>query len=204
MARIEAKFDDSGLCRIISSGRLITSFPTVYEPAFNGQYPPPASPDGKVLYVGTWTRGLHCYEVSSGKLLWRKGPGKVRHIFPVNGAVVTEMADRGLYRRDQTTGELTGQMKMAGISFAQSIGPDRIFAGPFRRKYLVVEIPELKPVAQVAEADLNPDDCLSLMLLAVAPSSGSFIASGWEEYPDRNFNARGVRKFNRKVVPSAV
>ena len=204
MAPFDAKFDDSGVCRISSNRRLVASFPTVYEPAFNGQYPPPVSLDGKVVYVGTWARGLHCYEIPSGKLLWRKGPGKVRRIFPVKRAVVTEMADRGLYRRDQTTGELTGQVKMAGISFARALGSDRIFAGPFRRKYLIVEVPELKPVAQVPEADLNPNNCLSLLLLAIAPSGGSLIASGWEEYPDWNHNARGVRKFKRKVVPSAV
>lgn len=205
MKDLRAQFDDDGLCRILDSeGTERSAFETVYSHAFNSQYPPPLSLDGSVLYVGTWYRGLFCYRVTDGYLAWRRGPGKVRRIFPVDGGVVTEMADRGLYRRAQDSGELTGLVKMGGISYARRLSSGRLFAGPWQLRYLIVELPSLAPVSSLPVKVLNPDRCLSLSIREVSEIDAELLVEGREEYPGGNYAARGQREFVRRVRPEPV
>lgn len=202
---LRAQFDDDGRCQILdSAGNELSAFETVYSRPFNSQYPPPLSPDDSMLYVGTWERGLFCYRVSDGALAWRQGPGKVRRIFPVDGCVVTEMADRGLYRRAQDSGELTGIVKMGGISCTRRLSETRLFVGPWRLRYFIFELPSLSPVGALPERLLNPDRCLSLCIREVSEVDGQLLVEGWDEYPSGDYKAKGQREFVRRVRPGPV
>ena len=202
MGHLHADFDGDGRCRIVrSDGREVAAFQTVYSRAFNSQYPPPLSADDSVLYVGTWERGLYCYRASDGELLWRHGPGKVRNIFPVDGGVVTEMADRGLYRRAQASGELEQMVKMSGIEIARRLSPARLFAGPYRNRYFVFNLPTLKRIAVVSKSEVNPESCLSFIIRDVSEIDGQLVLRGFEEYPNGNSSLEGQRDFVRRVRP---
>jgi hypothetical protein len=197
---LRAEFDDAGHCRVFATtGYLLRDFGTAYVPAFNRQYPPPFSPDQRVLYVGNWERGLFCYDVDSCQLAWRKGPGKVRHIFPFEGGATVEMAGRGLFRRAQESGELTGAIKMSGIEVALRLGRDTVFTGPFRRDYFVYDLVSLKPLARIAEAELNPDRCLSFVIREVFELEGQLVVRGFEEYPYGDYAHEGQRGCQRRV-----
>jgi hypothetical protein len=196
-------FDASGLCQVLTGDGVIASFPTVYTLAFNRQYPPPTSPDGRVLYVGSWESGLYCYSLPRGELLWRMGPGKVRRIFPLADKVVIEMADRGVYVRDQARGDLVAKVAMSGISFLELISSQFVFAGPLRRRYLLLDALNLSEVGSVKESQLNPDGCLSFVVQRVREEIDGLLVEGFEEYPFGNSEAKGVRTFSRKVRASA-
>jgi len=197
---LAAEFEESGSCRVVTaSGEFLSQFQTVFEPAFNRQYPPPFSPDNRVLYVGNWERGLYCYDVATGRLCWRKGPGRVRRIFPFSDGVTVEMAGRGVFRRSQETGEVTGLIRMGGIEIARELGGGRLFIGPYRRQYLVVGRDSLERLGTIAASVLNPDGCASFVIREVFELDGLIVARGFEEYPDGDYSRRGQREFTRRV-----
>lgn len=197
---LTAEFDASGFCRVVDEGgEVLSQFQTVYEPAFNRQYPPPFSPDNRVLYVGSWERGLYCYDVAGGSVGWRQGPGRVRRIFPFPEGVTVEMAGRGIYRRAQESGAITGVIKMSGIEIARDLGKGRLFIGPYRRHYLIVHLESLERLGSVAASVLNPDGCLSFVIREVFELDGQIVARGFEEYPGGDYSRRGQREFTRRA-----
>lgn len=123
--------------------------------------------------------------MTSGTLLWRQGHGKVRNIFPFDGGVVTEMCDRGFYRRDQDTGALPGILKMSGIEVAQRLAADRLFAGPLHRRYFVYTLPGLEVVSIVGEQQLDPRRCPSHVIRDVREREGELVCMRIRRVPRR-------------------
>ena len=191
---------EGSLCQTLTgTGDLVATFDTVFVPAFNSQYSTPLSPDGERLYVGTWRRGLFCYDTRSGEILWRQGPGKVRQVDVVGADVIIEMADRGVYRRNARTGELLGQVKMGSIDAFFRIDSRRVFVGPKRGQYFVLSIPDLCATHVIPAEVLNPDRCLSFTLLEAYSAGASIIVSGWEQYPNMQYTEGPQEKFTRGV-----
>jgi hypothetical protein len=113
------------------------------------------------------------------------------------------MANRGLYLRNQTSGELQRVAKMCGIAVALRLSSKRLFAGPTRRKYIVLDLPSLRIVEMVPEAHLNPERCLSFNILEARYSDDQLVISGWEEYPGGNYERGGQRDFSRCIRTTA-
>lgn len=178
---VSAVFEADGNVEIHDvRGVRLARFQTVYQPGFNSQYPPPLSPDGAVLYVGSWERGLFCYDVARGSLKWRQGPGRVRGIFPFAGGVVVEMCGRGLYRRLQDTGELVDTAKMSGVEVVRRLSGEMLFAGPLRNRYLVLELSTLRRIGSVTDRDVNPLRRLSFVVRDAVGDLDQLIITGFE------------------------
>lgn len=198
ISRIE--IDSSGTYNFFSAdGDLLSSFPTVYERAFNRQYGTPVSPDDKYLFVGTWYNGLYCYDITMCKLLWKKGPGKVRRIIPTEYYVIVEMCDRGIYKRNIGTGEVVTELKMSGIECLFQISNNEIFTGPKRNIYYVYQIPDLIEKHAIPGSILNPNVCLSQKILDCRKLEDYIVVSGFEEYPNMNYSQKGVRWFEQRI-----
>ena len=204
--KLNVLFEDEGVCRIVDDvGHERSRFKTVYEQGFNSQYPPPLSPDQRALYVGSWRGGLYCYDVETGRLQWRHGPGKVRRIFPFDGGVVVEVFERGLFSRTQETGELNFEMGMKSIDYVQLVAPDRLFAGPYRNEYFLYEFPDLRPIGVIRHDEINVGDFLSCKVSDVQLAGDELLISGWQTYPPDDYyrpNAGG--EFTRRLRPTPV
>jgi hypothetical protein len=196
--RIE--IESSGKINIFSAyGELISSFPTVYERVFNSQYGAPISPDGKYLLIGTWYKGLYCYDIRTGELLWKKGPGKVRKIIPIENYVIVEMCNRGIIKRDIGTGEIVTELKMSGIECLFQISNNEIFAGPKRNVYYVYQIPDFIEKYAIPGSILNPNECLSHMIRDCQKNEGCIVVSGFEQYPHMDYSQKGTRFFEQRI-----
>jgi len=198
--KIKIDFEPNGKCNVRSlDGSLITSFPTSYELAFNSQYGTPISQDEKFLFIGTWYNGLYCYEISTGKLLWKKGPGRVSTIIPIDNYVIVEMQGRGIHKRNIQTGDLVAELKMSGIASLFQIDENEIFAGPKRNRSFVYQIPELIEKQTILNSVLNPYECLSYVILDCHKAEGHLVVSGWEEYPHKDYLQKGSKSFERWI-----
>jgi hypothetical protein len=199
VARVE--YDAHGLCRAYTaSSDLVSQFPTVYELAFNSQYGTPLSPDGRRVFIGNWYRGLFCYSTVTGDLLWHKGPGKVRMIVPTADHVIVEMCDRGIYKRDLSTGELVAQVKMTAIEILLPISGSEILAGPTRGSYSLYSIPNLRELQRITSSLLDPTRCLSVTIREAEKKDNLLVVRGWEEYPGMDDSKSGVTRFERFVA----
>jgi len=198
--KIRIDFEPNGKCTVLSQdGSLISSFQTPYELAFNSQYGTPISNDDQFLFVGTWYNGLYCYEISTGNLLWKKGPGRVRTIIPIDNYVIVEMQGRGIYKRTIQTGDLVTVVKMSGIENLFQISENEIFAGPKRNRSFVYQIPELIEKQTILNSVLNPNDSLTFVILDCHKAEGHLVVSGWEEYPHKDYLQKGSKSFERWI-----
>ena len=94
-------YDREGMLTVINQdGGIVNTFTTPASVAFNRQYGTPISPDGRYVFIGVWEKGLFCFSISEGRLVWKQGPGKVRKILVFDTVVIVEMCDRGIYRRN--------------------------------------------------------------------------------------------------------
>ena len=188
------RFNNAGQCTVANEdGRVLSRFATEWEPAFNRQYATPLSPDGSLLLIGTWSRGLFCYRTIDGTLLWRAGPGRVRQLAVANGTVVAEMAGRGVYQRQLKDGIIVRTIPMSGITSFFQLGPFELFVGPRRGRYFLLELPQLTVRSTIPHHILNPKRCLSFMILSCRRVGAGLEISGWEEHPFP------LRRFRRLV-----
>lgn len=196
--RITYKTD--GCCSIYSKdGVIISEFQTTCSPAYNHQYGTPISEDGKYLFVGTWEKGLFCYNIYNGNLVWKKTPGKVRKIFVQKEFILIEMSGRGIFKRDVITGDLLGEIKMPNIDFIYQISKTEIFTGLIRNKYYIYEIADLYEKGMIPLSMLNINECLSFIILDAKRDGCNLTIKGWEQYPNRNRSIIGVTHFSRSI-----
>jgi len=191
-------FDRDGYCKILNDdSEVVFSFQTIYSLGFNNQYSTPIS-DSK-LYIGNWENGLYCYEIKSGNLLWKKGPGKVRQIEVFKDFLFIEMCDRGIYKRNKETGELLEMEKISAIESFYRISGDEIIAGPKYNKYSIFRLPELSISYEIPLKNLNYNNSLSFIIQKCIKLDSTLLLNGWEEYPERDYSKKGNTKFERKI-----
>lgn len=66
-----------------------------------------------------------------------------------DGWVAAHMVGRGVWVRDQESGELLSRMPMAGIEILARLSEDLALAGPYRRVHRIVTLPDLGIVAEL-------------------------------------------------------
>ena len=194
------EFDEDGTCRAFSSNEtLLSEFSTPYDPEYNAQFETPISRDGRLLFIGSWRFGLLCYNVHTGELVWKKGPGKVRNLILFQDRVTAEVSDVGLQERDMKRGHLIHRSSMPSIECLFRVGRNEIFAGPKNRKYYLMRLPGFIEVRELPRSLLNPNDCTSFHISNVDRQGKNLIVWGTEEFPKRNLTKPGRQHFRRIV-----
>ncbi len=186
------------LCQVISAdGTVINRFETVCERVFNQQYGTPVSPDGERLYIGVWTRGLFCYSVSTGKVLWRIGPGRVRHILVHGDFVIFCSAGRGIYKVEGKTGTLVKRIPFSGLDVLSSMSPNELFVGTKRDWYIIYSLPELEENARIRAAWLHALCGGAYILLSAKRCGDELVLEGWRASQERS--GQGSEQFNCSI-----
>lgn len=196
----EVRFDNDGFCQIISkTNKVLSEFQTVCSPPYNHQYGVPISNDGKFIFIGNWEKGLFCYSVYNGNLVWKQKPGKVRNIITTSDMLLVEVCDKGIQKRAVDTGDLISEIKMKNIQFLHAISENEIFTGYIKNKYFIYEIPSLYEKYSISEAVLNPNKCFSFNILKSIKENGNLLIAGWEQYPNMNYQINGITNFERTI-----
>ncbi|WP_347490982.1 hypothetical protein ABDB91_07435 [Desulfoscipio sp. XC116] len=172
----------NGFCQVFSKSEdVISEFPTVCKVVEHTIYGTPISPDGKYLFIGTWDKGLFCYDIDNRNLKWKKTPAKVRQVIAKDEFLVIEMCDRGIYKRHIETGELLSEIKMSNIRFMYRISDNEIFTGTKRDKYFIYEIPSLTEKSVMKKSSLtNINIYEAINILDAKKENGKLVISGTE------------------------
>jgi hypothetical protein len=117
------------------------------------------SPDGKTLYVQTWTKGgLYAYDVQTGERKWRAKLKHVNHVVALRDSVVCSIQYEGLRRIDCGTGEVL-ERYMCGESSLFPLKDDIAFLGPYRNKWHLMRLADFSVVESFHDKLLNPRQC---------------------------------------------
>ena len=199
--KMEISFDKEGHCLVQDSGgRRITSFSTIYSRAYNRTNRFVLSRKLGRIYIPNWERGLFCYDINNGVLVWKQGPGKVGTVEVVDDSLVIKMVERGIYVRDIEDGALANEKKMSGIRTFIRVSERELFAGPYRNKYFLFNIPDLEVKAEIPVSHINPSNCLSFIITDCTKDGGKLKVEGWEEYCDREESEQRLYFYDREIT----
>ena len=106
-----------------------------------------------------------------------------------SNSIIAEMADRGIWIRDDISGKLLRKVPMSAIECLVQVGDDLVFAGPRHRAYFLFSLPEFDVVHRMPSSQLNPDASLSFVILGVLREGEELVVHGWEQYPGGNINS---------------
>ena len=168
--------------------------------AFNRQYGTPISPDGTLVFIGVWDKGLFCYSIPDGRLVWKQGPGKVRKILVCDTELIVEMCDRGIYHRKIVDGSISQVIPMSSIGIFYRISENELFAGPKYNQVFLYELPLLKAVGILGIRDLNVRNCLSFVITEARYEGNDLIIRGFENYAGGDIKKNNQVNFER-IVP---
>jgi hypothetical protein len=195
------EYDRDGILSVYGKDKnILCTFKTPASVAFNRQYGTPISKDGKIVFIGVWEKGLYCYSLMRGKMLWRQGPGKVRRIIVFDKELIIEMADRGIYKRNIEDGKKIQEFKMSSISTFRQIKPDQLFAGPKYGKYFIYKIPSMELLSTINKNKLNIHDCISFVIRKVFYRNDKLMIEGFENYKNRSRSNNNQQDFIREVL----
>lgn len=196
----EVKFNTEGLCHVISTSNiLITEYQTICTPAYNYQYDIPITKDGKLMFIGSWEKGLYCYDIITGKSIWNQKSNKIRNIILADNELIVEVCDKGIYKRDIEKGNILSEIKMKNIQFLYPISPYEIFTGYIKNNYFIYEIPNLIMKYQIPEKLLNPSKAYSFNILDATMKDDKLSISGWEQYRNKDTKNNEVFNFERVI-----
>jgi len=111
------------------------------------------------------------------------------------------MADRGIYERNGITGEIIYQIKMGSIETLIRLGLNRIFSGPLRNRYLIYAVPNIRVPNEFSPRMIDPNRCLSLIILSANLRKDTLHITGWEQYPNMQYTTVPTEplRFSRSI-----
>ena len=172
--------------------------------AFNSQYGIPISEDGTRIFVGSWEKGLSAYDISSGALLWRFKPGRIRNIFVHSKFVIVSRAYASVVKIDIKTGKMLAEIKSGTLERIFDLGGPYIFADTISGKHCIIDVEKMVLVKKYTSKVVNPFGCLSLMIRNAVLQDNEVSIVGTEEYPKKTFdpkNMAGGKAFLRIIDP---
>ncbi|MDW7658152.1 MAG: hypothetical protein SCM11_13370 [Bacillota bacterium] len=157
---------------------------------YNSQYGIPVTNDGSMLFVGSWEDGLFAYDITSGRVLWRFRPGKIRNIFVHQDYLIAARAYTSVIKVDINSGKLLAEIKSGTLEHIFNLGFQYLFADTMSGKHCIIDVDKMLIVKKYDSKIVNPLSCLSLMIYDAVLQNNEIVISGFEEYPQKTFNSK--------------
>ena len=142
--RIEAH-SMSGLCFLYFADGTVRFFETAFD-FFNTQYGIPVSEKHHCIFIGTWRKGLCCYDAYTGERRWRSPMGRNRNMYipPHSDYVITTRAGKGRFRLDISTGLAHDSLRSDNTEDSYGITDSVAFVDRLGRDYCLVDLEQFR------------------------------------------------------------
>lgn len=168
-----------GLCSVHFCDGRICTFETVAD-GYNRQYGIPASLDGKVLFVGSWEKGLFAYDIETGKEIWRFESTRITSIYVSETHVVAIRYGEAILKLDIANGTKIGELRSGTIEDTFELDPLHILVDTYRGKLSIVDTDALAVVKQYPDPLINPTKAISFMIREASLERNKLTISGLE------------------------
>ena len=79
------------------------------------QFGTPVSNDGKLLFMGSWEKGLYCYVIETGELLWHMKSTRITKIVVYDTYLIAARYGYYLAKINIATGEIIAKINSKGV-----------------------------------------------------------------------------------------
>ena len=162
--RIEAS-SHSGLCFLYFKDGTVRFFDTVFT-IFNSQYGIAVSEKYHCIFIGTWERGLYCYDAYTGERRWRSPMGSNRNMYvpPHSDYVITTRAGKGLFRLDIATGLVHDSLRSTNMNRALDITDSVAFVDRLGRDCCLVDLERFQILKRYPFSKLQSANSISFII----------------------------------------
>jgi outer membrane protein assembly factor BamB len=166
----------------------------------------PVSEDGSKLFVGSWykvedgvKKGLRAYDTETGSLLWRLNEGKICETFVYSDCLIVLKANSAIFKVSIDNGEILEQVKSGTIEQIFDLGIPYVLADTVSGKLSVIDTKKMLVVKKYKPKQVNPNDCLSLVIQRTILQDNTLTIFGFEEYPNSDYSVADSKIFDRII-----
>jgi len=178
--------------------------------SYNAQYGMPVSEDGSKIFIGFWDKeygdykkGLLAYDIKSGSMLWGLAEGKIRNIFVYPNYLIIVKASASILKVDIVDGIILEEIKSGTIEHIYDLGFPFVLADTITGSLRVVNVESMTLLksygSKYKSKIINPLNCLGFTITKAILYDNILTISGFEEYPDKNYNIVGSNAFDRVI-----
>ena len=155
----------SGVCTVHFSDGTQSTFQTVYS-VFNTQYGIAVSEKFHCILIGTWERGLYCYDAYTGERRWRSPMGSNRSMYvpPHSDYVITTRAGKGLFRLDIATGLVHDSLRSTTTENSYRITDSVALVERLGRDYCLVDLEQFQIIKRYAPSKIQSPDAIAFII----------------------------------------
>ena len=139
--------------------------------------------DGKYFFVQSWEKGLFCFELPSGTLIWRSKLKKAYELVVRESTAICRFMDQCVEAIDIPTGEVVAHYPLGWSAKFYPLDDSNYLAGPKRGKYYLLDH-QLLVKETIPYQKLNPALLDTCMIIDAEHAPGGMIISGFEYMDD--------------------
>ena len=143
------------------------------------QYGTPVSNDGKLLFMGSWYKGLYCYIIETGKLLWHMKSTRITKVIVYDSYLTVARYGYYLAKIDIATGEIIAKINSKGLE-AQYKLDHRVCAKYLKRKLCIVNTETMQIEKAFPYSALHPNSQYDFLIKSVRLEDNKIIIHGSE------------------------
>ena len=176
--------------------------------AFHGSYGISVSNDGKFFYVQDWSKGLLCFEISSGKLVWQHKQKRATHLILQDHTLICRFMEKYLALIVAATGEILNTYPITTYNCVFQILNDHcLLVGPKRGKFVLLDS-QLQKIATIPSHIMNPHmhDYFSIMHayldddgITISGDEYSFSQTNGAQVPNSPEKSWENKKYTRHI-----
>lgn len=167
--------------------------------SYNKQFGIPISPDGMLLFVSSWEKGLTAYHTLTGEKIWHFRSTRIGTVLAYSNFLLAHRYCSALLRLDLSTGTLIQETKSGTIECIQRLDERYVFIDRLRGKYCVIDAETEEIYKNYPNKTVNPRNCWSLCIRTLFLEDGQLYAEGFEGYPNKDYNNEQQEDFYRML-----
>lgn len=147
---------------------------------YHAQYGISISEDHSCFFIGSWTKGLYCCDINTGKMLWRYHLKHCNEVYTYKDYLVVGFREIGLRKLSYDGNEIERYAITTEQIFSKLEDP-YVFVGPRRGKYFVIDTRTMNEVHSIPESAItNYGD--TLIILDVSGTPDEIHIVGFENH----------------------
>lgn len=139
--------------------------------------------DGSCFLIQSWEKGLFCFALPSGKLLWRSKRKHATHLVLLPDRAICRFEDQCVDAMDIHSGEVLSHYPLGWNTKFFPLNDEFYLAGPKRGKYYVLDC-RLEAREVIAYQRLNPALLDTCQIVDAVAAPGGMTISGFEYMDD--------------------
>ena len=141
------------------------------------------SPDGKIMYTGSWYNGVFALDSRSGAVVWHWKCTKVRELFVCSSSVIAMRHCDSLCKLDLLTGIVIDKVTGRSLESCWQLNDHLVLLNSKYGKLCVLNTDTMTIVQKIARSVYDPKLCLSQIIQEARLRDNAIVISGVEEYP---------------------